>query len=141
MITLQGLEWVAENARYPAVVHISIGGPENDDVNEAVERLTEDFGIPVVVSAGNQARGPCVDILAPGAHIISAVSSSTTASTTKSGTGTAAPFVSGAVALYLSNHLGASVKEITQKLLQSATQVDTLRNRWSPDFGRLQLAD
>ncbi|KAF5837680.1 peptidase S8/S53 domain-containing protein [Dunaliella salina] len=169
-----GLDWVAANARYPAVVHMSIEGPEDADINDAVESLTKDFGTPVIVSAGNKRRdacraspgsspsvitvaamdedqqpwvfsnwGPCIDIHAPGARIVSAWDSSPTATKRESGTSMAAPFVSGVVALYLFDHPGASVDEITDKVLAAAdtAKVKTLKSLWSTAWGRLQTED
>jgi subtilisin family serine protease len=49
-------------------------------------------------------RGSCVDLYAPGVKIVSAVDASSTATDKKSGTSMAAPFVTGALALYLERH-------------------------------------
>ena len=38
---------------------LSVQGPENDEVNDAVEMLSKKIQIPVVVSAGNKGRDAC----------------------------------------------------------------------------------
>lgn len=49
---IAGLDWVAGNARRPAVVNLSVGGGVSSAVDRAVEGVIA-RGVPVVVSAGN----------------------------------------------------------------------------------------
>ena len=53
--------------------------------------------------------GPCVDIWAPGASILSASNESDTATMYRSGTSQSVPFVAGAAALLLENQTGAQL--------------------------------
>jgi len=65
--------------------------------------------------------GSCVDILAPGSSITSALHTSDTASGLKSGTSMAAPHVAGVAALYLESHPLAAPWIVTAALKGSAT--------------------
>lgn len=47
MPALQALEWVADNARPPAVLSMSVAGELSLAVNEAVRQLVESHGITV----------------------------------------------------------------------------------------------
>ena len=53
---LQALQWVADNAQYPAIVTASVSGEYSATLDQAVQTLTEIYGIPVVVSAGRSVR-------------------------------------------------------------------------------------
>eukprot|EP00877_Chromochloris_zofingiensis_P004180 jgi/Chrzof1/13763/Cz08g11090.t1 len=66
--------------------------------------------------------GACVDMFAPGVSILSAVQTSDDSTALKTGTSMAAPFVTGAVAMYLEKHPGASYIEISQKLYIAAVR-------------------
>lgn len=99
---LEGLNWTIKNAKRPAVINMSIGGPKSPSIDEAVKKAIND-GIAVVVAAGNNNDdaclsspsgikeamvvgastregerahfsnwGKCVDIFAPGRFVISA---------------------------------------------------------------------
>ena len=46
------MQWVADNAEYPAVVSASIAGDYSAALNQAAQSLVRDFGIPVVAAAG-----------------------------------------------------------------------------------------
>lgn len=147
---IAGLDWVAKNARGPAVVNLSLGGGASKSLDSAVKDLVA-RGITVVVAAGNEnvdacngspARAPealtvaasdkgdrrasfsnkgsCVDLFAPGQQIVSAWHTGDTATQALSGTSMAAPHVAGAAALYLGAHPQARPAEVVSALLKAA---------------------
>jgi subtilisin family serine protease len=147
---IAGLDWVAKNARAPAVVNMSLGGGASKSLDSAVKDLVAK-GIVVVAAAGNEntdacagspARAPeaitvgatdrndqrasfsnkggCVDLFAPGHQITSAWHTGDTTTKTISGTSMAAPHVAGAVALYLGAHPKAKPAEVASALLKVA---------------------
>lgn len=67
--------------------------------------------------------GPCVDLWAPGASILSTRAGGGT--TTLSGTSMAAPHVGGGAALYLSSHTGASASAVENALRNAAQTLST----------------
>jgi subtilisin family serine protease len=71
--------------------------------------------------------GSCVDIMAPGVHIISAAITSPNATSTKSGTSMAAPHVAGVVANMLGNAPTMTPTQVATQLLANATDA-TLTN-------------
>lgn len=148
---IAGMEWVAENAQYPAVVNMSLGGGASDAEDAAIQALF-DANILPVVAAGNDdtdactqspARAPaavtvassdsadnessfsnhgtCVDIIAPGSDITSADYSNNTGSTTMSGTSMASPHVAGAAALILGQTPSLSAGAVANALISNAT--------------------
>lgn len=148
---IAGMDWVAQNAQFPAVANMSLGGGASSAVDSAVQRLT-DAGVTTVVAAGNDssnacnyspARAPsaitvgsttssdsmssfsnygsCVDIFAPGSSITSASNSSNTGSRSLSGTSMASPHVAGAAALYLAQNPNASASSTTSALVNNAS--------------------
>jgi|GEM_PF-6340753 len=66
--------------------------------------------------------GECIDLYGPGTSIESAGIEDDEATTVKSGTSMAAPYVTGAAALYLSIYPEASPADITTALLENATE-------------------
>ncbi len=77
--------------------------------------------------AGFSNSGSCVDIMAPGVHIISAAITSPNATSTKSGTSMASPHVAGVVANMLGNAPTMTPAQVATQLLANATDA-TLTN-------------
>ncbi|MEJ3744286.1 S8 family peptidase [Actinomycetes bacterium KLBMP 9797] len=148
---LAGVDWVTANATAPAVANMSLGGPADAAIDEAVQNSIN-AGITYVVSSGNSnadacgfspARVPaavtvgatdtndvrgwfsnfggCVDLHAPGVDIVSASSANDTDPRTNTGTSMASPHVSGAAALYLQTHPAAPPAEVAAWLTGNAT--------------------
>ena len=65
--------------------------------------------------------GPCVDLFAPGTSILSDWNNSDTTAVYLSGTSMATPHVTGAAALYLEAHPGATPSEVSAALLAGTT--------------------
>jgi len=148
---LAGYDWVVKNAVKPAVVNVSIGGSASDAKDAAVRAMVragltvavsagnkaveaceqsparEPSVITVASTARDDSRpswsnyGSCVDVFAPGASILSAGIESDTATRTMSGTSMSAPHVTGAAALYVSEHPTATPAQVTKALLDAAT--------------------
>jgi subtilisin family serine protease len=146
------MDVVAAKAIRPAVVNVSLGGPYNAAVNQAVANLVR-AGIPVVVAAGNDGdsvdryspgstpsaitvaasnaadraasfsnHGRSVDLFAPGVEIDSTNAGDPRSFSRDSGTSMAAPHVTGWVALYLQHHRNASPVTIRRALIGTATR-------------------
>lgn len=148
---LAGIDWVTRNHVGPSVANMSLGGPPSAAVdnailnsiasgvtyvvaagNAAVDACTETparLAEAIVVGASTQGDsrasfsnyGSCVDLFAPGQRILSAFSGSDTATAVASGTSMAAPFVTGAVALYLQAQPSATPAQVANALLANAT--------------------
>ncbi len=148
---IAGMEWVVENAQYPAVVNMSLGGGASDAEDAAIQALFDANILPVVAAGNDNAdacsttparapaamtvassdsadnessfsnHGTCVDIIAPGSNITSADYSSNTGSTVLSGTSMASPHVAGAAALLLGETPSLSAGAVASALISNAT--------------------
>ncbi|MFD9102963.1 S8 family peptidase [Streptomyces virginiae] len=152
---IAGLDWVAKNAKQPAVLNASLGGDRSETVNDAANAVT-DAGVLPVVAAGNSAKdacfvspasasrvltvaasnewdeetdfsnwGSCVSLYAPGQAIVSAKLGG--GSVALNGTSMAAPHVAGVAALYKQAHPNADPSEINEFLEQESTK-DVLKS-------------
>ncbi|MCK2243056.1 MULTISPECIES: S8 family peptidase [unclassified Crossiella] len=149
---VEAVRWVAANAVKPAVLNLSLGGARNAAMDAAVQQvLNKNIPVvvsagnqPVDACNGSPSRvrdaitvgsvtrtdqvwqhsaiGPCIDLFAPGAAILTATSESDTATAVHDGTSEAAPFVSGVVANYLGAHPAATVAEVNKHLVDGATK-------------------
>jgi len=148
---IQGINWVAANAKKPATANMSLGGGSSPSLNSAVQGLVA-TGVSTVVAAGNSNRdaclyspageptaitvgstdsndgrsyfsnyGTCLDIFAPGRNIKSAWIGSNTATNTISGTSMASPHVCGAAALHLGKNPTLTPTQIAFKLTSTST--------------------
>ncbi|GAA2504116.1 S8 family peptidase [Streptomyces gobitricini] len=137
---IAGMDWVAKNARQPAVLNGSLGGPRSDAVNQAATALS-DSGVLPVIAAGNDsidacnvspasaARvltvgatnhqdqetgfsnfGTCLDIYAPGAAIVSAKLGG--GSVALNGTSMASPHVAGVATLLKAQNPSATPRQV-----------------------------
>jgi subtilisin family serine protease len=148
---IAGVNWVAANAKKPAVANMSLGGGASTALDAAVNGAIN-AGVTFVVAAGNSNRnacnysparvanaitvgattntdarasysnfGSCLDIFAPGSGITAAWHTSTTALNTISGTSMASPHVAGVAALYLATNTAATPATVRNALVNNAT--------------------
>lgn len=146
-----GIDWVTANAKKPAVANMSLGGPADQALDDAVKKSVA-AGITYAVAAGNEnadackvspakeptaittgatsdtdARaefsnfGECVDVFAPGVDVESVGITGPTATATHSGTSMASPHVAGAAALYLSAKPDAAPADVASAITGAAT--------------------
>ncbi|MCX4691865.1 S8 family peptidase [Streptomyces sp. NBC_01408] len=159
---IAGMDWVAKNAKQPAVLNGSLGGDRSTAVNDAATALS-DAGVLPVIAAGNSAvdacnispasaarvltvaasnqwdeetsfsnYGPCVSLYAPGAAIVSSKLGG--GSVALDGTSMAAPHVAGVAALYKQAHPAADPAELNEFIDSESTKdVLTSVSKGSPN--------
>jgi subtilisin family serine protease len=147
---LAGFDWVAKNAKRPAVMNASLGGPGSSAVDDAVNAVTAKGVLPVV-AAGNDAvdacdisparadhvvtvgatdrqdretdfsnYGACLWMYAPGSAIVSARLGG--GSVAFDGTSMASPHVAGVAALYEEKNPAAAPKDVALWLAEQSTK-------------------
>ncbi|MCC0097435.1 S8 family peptidase [Streptomyces flavotricini] len=152
---IAGMDWVAKNAKQPAVMNASLGGDKSTAVNDAADAVT-DAGVLPIVAAGNSSvdacnvspasagkvvtvaasnqydeetdfsnYGRCVTLYAPGKAIVSAKLGG--GSVALDGTSMAAPHAAGVAVLYKQAHPTATPEDIAFYLEAESTK-DILTN-------------
>lgn len=152
---LAALGWIAANHKKPAVVNMSVGGPKSPSVDDAVRAMVaQGIGVVVaagnsmidacslspsgvetalVVGATtkDQVRaefsnfGDCVDVFAPGRHVIAAgIPSQATKNGFMfvSGTSLSAPLVTGLYALLLEANPSLSPLQLKQAVIEASAK-------------------
>ena len=160
---IDGMDWVVAHKNGPSVANMSLGGGANASIDAAIKRMTDAGVTTVVAAGNDTADacttsaaraesaitvgatdktdtlasfsnfGSCVDILAPGVGITSAWYRSDTQTNTISGTSMASPHVAGAAALVLEGNPDASVAQVTDSLVSSATTDVVTDTKGSPN--------
>ena len=149
---IEGVDWVTANAVRPAVTNMSLGFPLGSGVAEAVqgsiatgityvvaagnssgdaciiEPAAVKQAITVAAStitdqqASFSSYGECVDLYAPGSSITSLGHTSDTGTAVMSGTSMSSPHVTGAAAIYLEQHPGASPGRVAKAIKKKSTK-------------------
>ncbi|MGI5481360.1 S8 family peptidase [Streptomyces lavendofoliae] len=158
---IAGLDWVARNARQPAVLNGSLGGPRSDALNQAATSLS-DSGVLPVIAAGNDSAdacgvspasaarvltvgatnhldqetgfsnfGPCLDMYAPGAAIVSARLGG--GSVALNGTSMAGPHVAGVATLLKARHPSATPAQTFTWLVDQSVKDALTVSKSSPN--------
>jgi subtilisin family serine protease len=148
---IAGINWVTANARKPAVVNMSLGGPANQALDDAV-RASIASGVTYVVPAGSSASdaggfsparvreaittaatrmddcvfppsnfGPLIDLYAPGQSVTSTWITSDTATITISGTSFSSSHVVGGAALLLAARPTLTPAQVAAALVRRST--------------------
>ncbi|MDX2394037.1 S8 family peptidase [Streptomyces sp. DK15] len=147
---IAGLDWVAKNAKQPAVLNGSLGGDKSKAVNDAATAVS-DAGVLPVIAAGNSSidacnvspasaarvltvaasnkydeetafsnYGECVTLYAPGQEILSAKLGG--GSVAQDGTSMAAPHVTGVAVLYKQANPKATPADIAEYIDDESTK-------------------
>lgn len=152
---ISGIDWLIDNAEYPAVANLSLGGANSTVLHQSIAALHAANILPVVAAMNDNAdacsgspsgapeavtvgasdaadqessfsnHGPCVDIFAPGTDIVSASHADNTGTAVMSGTSMASPLVAGAAALILGETPALGADDVAAALVANAT-VDAL---------------
>lgn len=148
---IEGINWVMNNAQFPAVANMSLSGGANDATDTAVNNAVN-AGIFFAVAAGNDSQdacnqsparaaqafvvgatnsadsrasfsnwGACVDLFAPGVGIQSAWHTGDTDTNTIDGTSMATPHVAGVAALMLDENPNLTPAQIRNLLIARST--------------------
>ncbi|HYV43719.1 MAG TPA: S8 family peptidase [Myxococcaceae bacterium] len=146
-----GIDWVTQNGARPAVANMSLGGPADPALDDAVRKSIA-AGVVYAIAAGNDSAdacldsparvdvaitvgattdgdvrasfsnyGNCVDIFGPGYQITSDWNEGDLATNTISGTSMATPHVTGSAALYLEAHPTATPADVAAALVDNST--------------------
>jgi subtilisin family serine protease len=158
---IAGFDWIAKNAKQPAVMNASLGGSYSPAVNDAANAVA-DAGVLPVIAAGNSTvdacdispasasealtvgatdrsdqqtgfsnYGTCLSVFAPGQAIVSAKLGG--GSVALDGTSMASPHAAGVALLYKAAHPSASAGEVANWLDGEATEGVLTVNHNSPD--------
>ncbi|MGC1379087.1 MAG: S8 family serine peptidase [Anaerolineales bacterium] len=149
---IAGLDWVTANHLSPAVANMSLGGPASAAVDTATRNMISSgvvlavaagnssdnacnyspARVPIAITVGatdsTDARsyysnwGTCLDIFAPGSYVTSDWNTSDYDANTLSGTSMASPHVAGVAALYLEDHPSATISEVRNEIVGTATR-------------------
>ena len=145
-----GIDWVTKNAKAPSVANMSLGGPEDEALDTAVQNSIK-AGIPYALAAGNDGAdastqsparvkeaitvgatdntdaqadfsnyGEVLDLYAPGVDIVGAGMGGGDA--TMSGTSMASPHAAGVAALYVADNKDATPDAVTKALTDGASK-------------------